>query len=181
MYSNFIKKTALAIVVSSVLATSAFSFDNKREGFIIGLGAGFHSTNFEYQGDDISKSGFATSLKIGYGFSEDVTLYYIRNASWFKSDDNLHVNGMMGIGSTYYFSPRAETFYLSGAVGLGDFADLDDNEAESGFGLMLGAGYELKKHIKLEANMIMSTIDLDYHDEDLTPTSFQLTINYLWY
>ncbi len=175
------KKVVLGLTLSLCLVTSAFSFDGKREGFIIGLGAGFHSTNFEYAQDDVSKSGFATSLKIGYGFSETVTLYYVRNASWFKWNDNLHVNGMMGIGSTYYFSPRTRTFYLSGAVGFGDFADLDDDEAESGFGLMLGAGYELRKHIKLEANMIMSTIDLDYYYEDLKPTSFQLTINYLWY
>jgi hypothetical protein len=181
MYKNFVKKAILAIAISSTLATSAFGFDGKREGFIIGLGAGFHSTNFELYDDDISKSGFATSLKIGYGFSEDVTLYYIRNASWFKSSDDLYANGIMGIGSTYYFSPRAETFYLSGAIGLGDFTNIDESESESGFGLMLGAGYELRKHIKLEANMIMSTIDLDYQDKDLKPTSFQLTINYLWY
>ena len=174
------RKIALSLAVSLCLLTSAMALDGKREGFIVGLGAGFHSTNYEIYDDDISKSGFATSLKIGYGFSEQATLYYIRNASWFSSNDDLFVNGIMGIGSTYYFSPTSQSFYLSGAIGLGDLVNIDENEGESGFGLMLGAGYEIRKHIKIEGNVIMSNIDYDY-GEDLKPTSFQLTINYLWY
>ena len=175
----------------------ANAFDDSREGFVLGLGAGFHNFNedFNYDGakiSSLSRNGLATSFKIGAGITDQVLLYYVRNASWFSApyfngittSDITYTVGISGVGVTYYFSPSAPSSYILGAVGVGDIsAPFEKGVApDTGSALMFGGGYEVSEHVQLEATVLTTKIT-SQDDSHLTlkSSSFQLTANYLWY
>ena len=166
---------------------NAFALDGERKGFIIGVGAGLHRVNMDYDNidDPDAKFGLATSLKIGGGITNQFTLYYVRNASWFKFEEDhksyTAVTGISGIGATYYFSPTAPSGYILGAIGVGDIDAPfeDDVDGETGSAFMIGGGYEFSPHVHIEGTFISTDIDFEYMD--LTTRAFQITINYLWY
>lgn len=181
MNNKFLKLALGSLVCSTLLATSAQAFDEKREGFILGLGAGLSSVASSGDLDDTSV-GFATSFKIGYGFNEQFSLYYVRNASWFGYDDDpdedTYASGISGVGASYYISPN-DPAYVMAAVGFGDFSNVTENAGETGSAFMLGGGYEIYPHVHLEGTYLVADIEED--GVDLTTSAFQLTINYLWY
>ena len=93
-------------------ATPTLAFDDNRQGFILGLGAGFHSIDidFLYNGSNVgsqSESGLATSFKIGGGLTDQFALYYVRNVSWYSAPyfdgysitDATYTVGLTGVGS----------------------------------------------------------------------------------
>ena len=76
----------VAIILLVLSTTPTFAFDDERRGFLLGFGAGLHGIeeDFIVSGSNIgsqSKSGLATSFKIGGGITDQFTLYYVRNAS----------------------------------------------------------------------------------------------------
>ncbi len=73
-----------ALLAFLFTATPALAFDEQREGFILGFGAGFHILKEDDPGTGTwsrSAGGLATSLKIGAGITNQVAVYYVRNAS----------------------------------------------------------------------------------------------------
>ncbi len=175
----------------------ANAFDDNRQGFILGLGAGFHNidTDFNYDGSKFnseSKSGLATSFKIGWGITNQFALYYVRNASWYSApsfngyttSDITYLAGISGIGGTFYLSPSAPSGYFLGAIGIGDLsAPFESNiESDTGSALMFGGGYEVSKHLQIEATLLSTDIDsADDSRLNLKSSSIQFTFNYLWY
>jgi hypothetical protein len=172
-------------------------FDDNRQGFILGLGAGFHNidTDFNYDGSKFnseSKSGLATSFKIGWGITNQFALYYVRNASWYSApyfngyttSDITYLAGISGIGGTFYLSPSAPSGYFLGAIGIGDLsAPFESNiKSDTGSAFMLGGGYEVSKHLQIEATLLSTDIDsADDSRLNLKSSSIQFTFNYLWY
>ncbi len=187
----------LLTVVILFSASSAMAFDDDRDGFFMGFGIGVHSLNNDYFFYDSkmqtdSKNGLATSFKIGYGFTEQVALYYIRNASWFNdsysegysTSDTLYTIGMGGLGITYYFSSSAPSAYLMLASGVGDIsAPLESNAtSDTGCANLFGVGYEFSKHVTSELTLLKADIESSYDSRlRLESTSLQLTINYVFY
>jgi hypothetical protein len=110
------------IVVTFILMISqvANAFDDDRQGFVFGLGVGFHSIDldFNFNGSKTgsgSESGLSTSFKIGGGITSQFSLFYVRNASWYSApyfNGNTTSNitytvGISGIGGhTIYRLPR---------------------------------------------------------------------------
>lgn len=178
--------------IGSLLAISTLeAFDDKKEGFMLSVGAGLAATHTEFKSssngwtnDSTSELGLATSFKIGYGFSEDFSLYLLRHSAFVHGYDNApnndtYGNCLTGIGANYYLDTE-EPIYLMGAVGMGQLSRLsdDDSEAEKGKALVLGVGYELSPHLNLEATYLATRID---DNMEVNSDAFHVTLNYYWY
>ena len=188
------KSISLAALLFS--ATPALAFDDHRQGFIFGLGAGFHSINldFLYNGFNYgseSESGIATSFKIGGGLTDQLALYYVRNVSWysapysdrFTTTDATYTVGLTGVGASYFLSPSAPSGYFMAAFGLGDIAVPSESvKPDTGSAFMFGAGYEFKNHLMAEATWLVTNIEsADDSRFTLESSSLQFTLNYLFY
>ena len=192
---NFLKSATLVAVLLS--ATPALAFDENREGFILGLGAGLHSIKNDYSlnGNSYlteSKSGLATSFKMGAGITNQFALYFVRNASWFSTPvtsgtttKDVHaVVGMSGIGATYYFEPAAPSGYTLAAVGGSDYAfPFESNmNTKTGGAFMLGGGYEFDKHVMFEVTLLATSVaDPDNSYYKVQSSALQFTLNYMFY
>jgi len=172
------KKTIGLLFFILVSTQSAYAFDGNRKGFFLGLGGGIHSTSFESStSDSSSKIGFASSFKIGGGFTDNFVLYYVRNVSWYN-DEYTFALGVAGVGASYFFNQSASSLYLHGGVGAGDLIaplELDTIDAETGSGYLLGAGYQFGKRLSVEGTYM--AVDVDVAEM----SSIQLLVNYLWY
>lgn len=192
---NFFKSVSIAAILLS--ATPALAFDDSREGFILGLGAGLHSITNDYTNNGVStltesKSGLITSFKIGGGITNQFALYYVRNASWFtkqittgSTTKEAHgVVGIGGIGATYYFEPTAPSGYMLAAIGGSDYAfPLESNvTTQTGGGILLGGGYEFSPHVMFEVTLMGTTVSDPSNTQVKTKSSsLQFTLNYMFY
>ena len=171
------KSKLVFIFLISLLSTQLFAFDNKRQGFMLGLGAGLHTLNSE----QLHQSGFSTSLKIGGGLNEHLQLYYVRDASWTKeaslsnASDDIVARGITGFGVTYYLNPTPKTVFVSGGVGLGDEINITDSDADMKLGAagLIGVGY-IYNHLMIESKLL-------YIGLDVPATSVNLTLSYLFF
>lgn len=191
----FSKSVTLAVILLS--ATPALAFDDNREGFILGLGAGLHSIKNDYSLNGSSyltesKSGLATSFKMGGGITDQFALYFVRNSSWFSTPvtngattkDAHAVVGISGIGATYYFAPAAPSGYMLAAVGGSDYAfPFESNIAtKKGGAFMLGGGYEFDKHVMFEVTLLATSVaDPDNSNDKIQSSALQFTLNYMFY
>ena len=185
------KKILLTTLLGLAVSLSSLqAFDEKREGFILSVGAGastvstdvtVHSGRYSASADETSL-GLATSFKIGYGFSNQFSVYYVRNASWFGYDNDSagdwYSSGIMGVGANYYIEENSP-MYVMAAVGFGDYANVSEAVGETGSAFMLGGGYEVYPHVQVEATYLVANIEED--NIELGTGAFQLTVNYLWY
>jgi len=191
---NILKSVSLAAILFS--ATPALAFDEHRQGFILGFGAGFHSTSLDFNNSGFnspsqSKNGVATSFKIGAGITDQFALYYVRNASWYSAPfsnngttkNALYTIGLSGIGASYFFAPSAPSGYILGAFGAGDLAaPLENVNPDTGSAAMFGGGYEFNNHVMFEATLLKTNIQgSGFNPATLKSSSLQFTINYLFY
>lgn len=168
----------------------------KREGFYISLGGGYQITNSEYtNGDTHSANGLATSFHIGYGFTNDIIVYYSSDVSWYDSDSadpETQVAGLGGIGITYYLSEymNDDTLYMKASYGLTSTYMLSDASAWSmtGTGFLLGVGYNLTDSWSVEADyisMAFDTVTTSFGTYDLSSdslkSSMRVLLRYSWY
>lgn len=190
MTSN--KKIIVGILTGVLLSTSAFALENKKEGFMLSLGAGgaLTSTDFSstYKGWDTGKAntefGYASSLKIGYGINGNYALYLFRSSAFVHGysndpDEKTYGNCVTGIGVNYY--PDNSNYYFIGGVGMGQLSKLDEgeNKAKRGYGGIVGVGYRYTEHVQLEANYLATRVDDD--GVKLSTNAFQMTLNYYFY
>ena len=170
-----------AIAASLLTISSAQAFDDQREGFLVGLGAGLSLVNSEVATYDETSLGFATSFKIGYGFSNQFLLYYVNNVSFFGQDysNDTFTTGGSSIGASYYFDENSP-YYALGSIGLGSFGNFSSGNGEIGSTFSIGAGYEYSPHILLEGVFEHVNVD-DYSYNGASTNSLRFTINYMWY
>lgn len=117
------------------LITHAQLFDGKREGLLLGIGIGYAAIA---SGGDIEgfAAGFVSSGKLGYGLSDQLTLYLSST-----------VPSIIPSLGFMYFTDRNSDYYLHGALGYTS-ADQDSLVSVSG-----GIGYELRDHVSLELGL----------------------------
>jgi len=183
------KKILILSFTLMLLISQAYGFNNKKEGFILGVGGGYHNT--EINQENISNKyfkGFASSLKVGVGITDNLLAYYIREASWYKEENStqskdIHVSGISGIGVSYYIQNNKFNYpiYIIGALGLSDLLNTRKFTDDTGFGYIVGLGYEIKDHVSIEAKMMSTDIDVEFTNNDIKTKSFYVTLNYLWY
>ncbi len=153
-----------------------------RGGFYLAGGFGLGNTTWEWEADDgfttlsgevDSGSGFITSLKVGGTINHQHAIYYTRQAIHYTVEDSFDeeysvVNGIAGIGYTYYFSPSFRTGYIEAALGVGDLIlDQEIDDAATGSAYLLGIGYEVGKHAQLGL-FYMRTDTEDPYDSNLS-------------
>ncbi len=188
---------SISFVAILFSAMPSHAFDNNRQGFIFGLGAGFHSIDidFIYDGTNVrsqSESGLATSFKMGGGITDRFALYYVRNASWFSAPyfdgyttkDATYTIGLSGIGASYFLSPSKPSGYFMAALGIGDItAPFESNaKSDTGSAIMFGVGYEFSRHLMVGETLLLTNIEsADDSLLSMKTSSLQLTINYLFY
>jgi hypothetical protein len=186
---NILKSALLAAFISS--STPAFAFDDNRQGFMVGLGAGFDILKVGTATGSMPKEGLATSVKIGWGITERIALYYVQNDSWFRAypsstakEQSSYTIGISGIGATYFLAPTAQSGYVLTAIGAGYARAPFDPSASSSTGnaFMIGGGYEYEKNLTIEGTILTTRYDsVSAPHMSLKSTSIQMTLNYLFY
>ena len=123
------------LICGTPLVTHAQLFDGEREGLLLGIGVGYAAIA---SGGDIegSATGFATSGKLGYGMSDQLTIYLSST-----------VPSIVPSLGFMYFTDRNSDYYIHGALGY-----TSANE-ESLVSLLGGIGYELRDHVSLELGL----------------------------
>ena len=123
------------LICGTPLIADAQLFDGEREGLIIGGGIGYAAiaTGQDSSGESFSASGFTTTGKIGYGLSDQLTLYF----------SSAIPNLVPSLGVMYFADPRSD-FYLQGLIGYTSAAE------DSLLSIAGGIGYELREHVALE-------------------------------
>ena len=135
---SFSTVTIFLLVVftcSTPLVSDAQLFDGEREGLLLGIGVGYAAiaSGGEIEG---SAAGFATSGKLGYGMSDQLTIYLSST-----------VPSIIPSLGFMYFTDRNSDYYVHGALGYTS-ADEDSLVSLSG-----GIGYELRDHVSLELGL----------------------------
>lgn len=183
----------LITVVSLLLSADALAFDGNRKGLLLGVGLGLHGGSAEdYESGFATSSGgsggLATSLKVGIGLTNHFSLYYVRNASWFRlqfgfNDPFIYLAGISGIGASLYFNNAARSPYILAAVGRGDYGAPFETSPimRETTSYMVGVGYEFSKRQMLEATALFVELDHNFEESLQLASSLQFTYNFLLY
>jgi len=145
---------------------------------MLNLGAGVGQGKLSWNDYSIDGTGLATDFKIGGGPSSQVLLYYSNRVVWYSPSgySGTWSNAMSAAGLSYFLEPQAPSFFFSGGLGLGAIGDSDGTDSESGFGLTLGAGYEIVQNLIVEFTYMHASLDNDYSISNL-----MLTVSWLAY
>jgi outer membrane protein W len=173
------KRIVIPTLTVLLLGTTANAFDDNKEGFILGLGIGASSIKTTYTGGDSRDAGFATSLKLGYGFNSQTIMYLgaIGDVYKYEGEDKSVNTALSGIGLDYYIDKNSP-FYVTGMVGFASVDSLKKSKDQTGYGFLVGIGYEISEHITLQADyMKINTDDKLNADTD----ALRFTVNYTWY
>lgn len=177
------------IVATAILLTSGLAHADRNK-FVLagGLGFGTNSVNIESGSSETeldADASLVSSIKIGGVVNQQHAIYYHRQASWFSGTNaagNSYsaVSGIMGLGYTYYLKPTVGSAYVEATVGLGDFIDVDASDVYRGRAVLIGAGYELNKHVQVGATFERSATEDDdsdliiYHNSIAAKVEFKL-------
>ena len=133
-FSVFTILIVLLICGAPLIADAQF-FDGEREGLMIGGGLGYAGivTGQDSSGESFSASGFTTTGRIGYGFSDQLTLFF----------SSAVPNIVPSIGVMYFADSRTNN-YLQGLIGYTSAAE------DSLLSIAGGVGFGLNKHVTLE-------------------------------
>lgn len=153
-----------------LLSTASHGFDNNRQGFLFSIGAGLGTAEAGSQFINAG-GGPGTSFKIGGGFTNQFTAYYVRNVAWSSPiEDSV---GFSGAGASYYLMPGNQSPYLSFAFGFVDVLDTTFY-TETGSGLMFGGGFQLSDRVSIEGNYFRGDIDTN----NFKPKSLHCRLRY---
>ncbi len=163
------RKILFVITILIIVTSQSFAFDGIRKGFITGFGIGYASGgNPVLKSNDVELSfnGFGGNLFIGYCWdSKNMLLWENIGVLHFSSDRSKGdaMKGINGVTWYHYFKTKARTFFT--VVGVGEYVtDLDINNIEyrnSGFGMVVGGGYEFTKQVQFGVYLIGGKSTLD--------------------
>ena len=171
--------------------------NKSREGFIIGIGAGYHlATNkFEHYNANERHDGLVTDFKLGYSPNNYIEIYYTNKRSTYKPHDLRLYNQLTGFGISFFMNDQLKqmrgkwfpSFFISFCYGNSyyGFDDPDYTYDISGRGgYSFGVGYEFQQNARIEINWISHANMQDYFGEDyfdLKINEFIVTINYMYF
>jgi opacity protein-like surface antigen len=182
----------LPLLLLALAVPGAHALDNQRSGFVIGLGLGWGSARQTLEasggGVDFSAStdtgGLATDFRLGGGLSEKWLLYFTNQQVFFGLNDDSYAQGLTGVGATHFFRPQAPSVLLDLGLGAGVLWNADQDESESGLGLLVGVGYEFSRHFLVKADWYYADVGKgEVFGTDVTASigTFRVTLNWLGY
>lgn len=164
------------------VVTEARAWDGERKGFIFGGGLGLGATgiieSYRNEAESLAAApaiqfAFSPDIRIGYAPTNKLMLYAFGVDSWFNytqqmlsayggqelyGEESWTINSSLsGVGASYYLKPEAPAWIFSGGLGIAQLKAYGNNAPTatfSGFGFMLGAGYEFRKHWSAEFNFV---------------------------
>ncbi|MGE0816081.1 MAG: hypothetical protein AB7O28_27015 [Vicinamibacterales bacterium] len=160
-----------------------------RKGFIIGLGAGFGAHRYttptvrfgslSFGGESVSSSGLATEFLLGYAPTDRLMIHY-QNSLQLTGDEAYDLLGMTGGGVTYFFGPRARSWYVTGAVGAAVGAEVDLGRGtvgsnDKGLAYVAGGGVEFARHWLLGGSAMFLKLG------DITHSAYRATLTWVFY
>ncbi len=168
----FISALLLSICVSSFgMAFDNEVFNNHRQGFIIGGLGGIAVVTWKDDGVWINGykfDAYGTNIalhidfRVGGGFKGDKFMLYLWSVgNWFSienyydpddpddPEDNFIINGIGGLGVSYYFKPTSPSLYINAGIGIARWDGL-----QPGVGAMGGIGYEFTRHWSVECGVM---------------------------
>jgi hypothetical protein len=158
-------------------------FDENKRGFMVGVGLGVTSisTETDYHTGlsfDERNAGVSTSFKLGYGFDEQLSIYYTNQVDWFNYRNIGTLAGLTGVGSDYYINTNSG-LYVTGMFGIGTISDVDNRVVDSGLAFGVGVGHDLLPHMRVEINYMH--INIEDSNLDVNTDSLRVTFQYTWY
>ncbi len=163
----FISMLLLFLCVSSF----GMAFDNQRQGFIIGGLGGIAVVTWKDDGvwvNGYKFDAYGTNIalhidfRVGGGFKGDkFMLYFWSVCNWFSienyydpddpdyPEDQLIINGIGGLGVSYYFKPTSPSLYINAGIGIAMWSAI-----QPGVGAMGGIGYEFFRHLSVECGVM---------------------------
>lgn len=118
-----------------------------RDGFFVGVGAGWGSAKIDFDGLDLDdREGALTgNIRVGTAIG-DRTLAGLELNGWFDSEEGNSLS-LFNTTVALYFYPADSGLFVKGGVGLSradvEVADLDENVSGIGWGVMAGLGYDI--------------------------------------
>lgn len=161
------------LAAAIILPGTSRAFDDDRRGFILGLGGGFGSARWSSRGQSESWTGVATTLRIGGGVNSQTLVYYSNRVVFFSDSGYSLYQGMSAAGVSYFLEPAGPSFFFTGELGVGVVGSLESGgSSESGFGVTLGAGYEVTPHFLLELDYMHASVGEGGFDWKISNVTF---------
>jgi hypothetical protein len=165
------------IVAEVVLATCSLAEVDRRQGFILGIGAGPGLLNSHIT-DEETHLGLQTDVKIGHGVTDKFLIHYTGKQFWSLESQFITVANP-ALGFTLYLKPQAPSFFLAAGhdftVGMIEYGQHTDGGAFGGTSYHVGAGSEFAPHVNVELDVIPTLGPED------GMYNFALTLNVLHY
>jgi hypothetical protein len=155
---------ALCVVLVLVFCSTAFGFDGKRKGFVLGGGLGVAPVakwDSDIDGFDESKVAASGNLFLSSDYGDATITQGFGGASWY-----------------HYFAPPGKGFYT--VVGLGAFNfDFEisgsSGSNDPGVGILAGGGYEFARHF--QAGVYLSWGKTTEPSVDYTHLNVSIAVN----
>lgn len=149
-------KTCAAALLSLVVISSPLSaFNGQRKGFILGIGFGAGALDYNAPVFSLSQVTFENDIKIGFAPSNSLEIYYLNIVSYCESAGLSFANGAACLAVTKYLNPEGRGLFLCGGIGFGFFWETDWSTIDdSGFAAFGGVGYDLGKHVCVQAELL---------------------------
>ncbi len=154
----------LTACITLAMVSTADAFDNQRKGFMLGFGLGpalsAYRPTWWSEGLPEIAPALRTDFRIGFGPSETIQLYWMSKIDWFSMDNLLGnsvtvASGVGGLGMTCFLKRAIPCLYLLGGIGFSSWSLPFESGSETwyGVGLTLGAGYQFRNHLAIEAGL----------------------------
>jgi hypothetical protein len=160
-------KSVIWIILTalSIPTLRASAFDGHRKGFLIGFGLGTGITTrtnsekyeFPYQQSHTYKYrttrlAIMNDRKFGYAPSDLWEIYLTnKSAYWGSFDDG---DGVIGLGLTKMSAGQIPAKFYTFGIGIPHMRTIAWDFDANNFGLFGGWGYEFRKHLNMEFNLL---------------------------
>ncbi len=139
------------------LTSNAFSYDGSRKGKSYSIGGGVGPVSGWYKADGRlleNNIGIAIGLSSGYAFDEKnrFSIAAYQNFAISNDFDNkILIHGWAGIEYKRYLFSKTNSPFVSVGIGRHGIHVVDVGRT-SGWGYLVGLGYEVKKHLNISSH-----------------------------
>ena len=165
---------AFALVAPAVVAAQRLQ---TREGFWISFGPGGGSASFDCRDcnpfpDELKGAGYTFHVRLGGSVSPRLLLGGEIDA-WSKSDGGIDSFSGITAGAAYYYPSAAGGLFLKGGIGFTVTGSDDgvDELSSTGFGVILGAGYDVRVAANFSITPVLNLTYGGFGDYKLNSTS----------